>query len=194
MMSFALFGDAAIKSFCDLFAGQIAANKDDAAIALFVRLPGPLVIAVKDHVHALKDEALLVTFESKDAFAAQNVWAFLLHQILHPGKESVGVERLIGVQRNRLHFLVMIVLEPAMRMRVIMIVPVIMPVVVIIMVVMVMIVAAEEIRFKVKDPIEIEGVAAEHRIERDLGTLRLVQFGIRIDAANARLDLAQFIR
>ena len=53
--------------------------------ALLVRLPGALVIAVENHVHALKDEALVVIFERQDALAAQNVRTLFLHQILHPG-------------------------------------------------------------------------------------------------------------
>ena len=42
---------------------QIAADEDDAAVALFVLVPRPLVIAVEDHVHALEDETLVVVLE-----------------------------------------------------------------------------------------------------------------------------------
>src|SRR5690348_16523686 len=63
----------------------------------------------------------------------------------------------------------------------------------VIMFVMMMIVGAEEIRFEIEDAIEIEGVAAEHGIQGNLGALCLVQLGIRINAANARLDFAQLI-
>ena len=59
---------------------------------------------------------------------------------------------------------------------------------------MVVIVAFEEVRLDIEDAVEIEGVAAEHLDERDVGALGLVQFGVRIDAADAGLDLAQFGR
>ena len=69
-------------------------------------------------MNPLEDEARIVIFERKNALAAQNVRPFFLHQVLNPGKELVGIERLFGVERNRLHLLIVIVLEPAMRMRV----------------------------------------------------------------------------
>src|SRR5690242_117478 len=108
------FGGAVLEAFGDQLARQVAANKNDPAVALLVRLPRPLMIAVKDHVHALEDKALVIVFESENALAAQNIGPFLLHQILHPGKELVGIERLVGGERDRLHLLVMIMLEPAM--------------------------------------------------------------------------------
>src|ERR1700739_3940032 len=74
--------DAAFESFGDRLARQVAADEDDAAFALLVLVPGPLVIAVEDHVHALKDEALVVALEREDTLATQNVRAFLLHQVL----------------------------------------------------------------------------------------------------------------
>src|SRR5213080_3452986 len=101
------------------------------------------MVAIENHVHTLKDEALFVVLERKNAFAAQNVRAFLLHQVLDPGKEFVRIERLLGLQRNRLHFLVVVVLEPAMPMRVTILVAVMMPMIVM----MIVIVGAEEVRF-----------------------------------------------
>ena len=59
-------------------------------------------------------------------------------------------------------------------------------------VIMVVVVGVEEFRLDVEDAVEIEGVAAEHLVERDLRALGPVQLGIGIDAADARLDLAQF--
>src|SRR5690349_10732613 len=112
-----LCGDAALEAFADQVAWQIAADKNDAAVAFLIGLPRPLVVAVQNHVHALKNEALLVVLESENAFAAQNVRALLLHQVLYPGKEFVWIERLFRAQRYRLHVLVVIVLESAMRMR-----------------------------------------------------------------------------
>ena len=71
------------------------------------------MIAVEDHVHALEHEALVVVLERQDALAAQDARPFLLHQVLHPGEKLVRVERLVGAERDRLHVLVVIVLEPA---------------------------------------------------------------------------------
>src|SRR6202171_5920139 len=112
------------------------------------------MIAVEDHVHALEHEALIVILEGEDAFAAQNVGAFLLHQILHPRKELVRIERLVAAQRNRLHILVVIVLEPAMGVRVLMVVIMMMIVAVIMIVVMMIVivaVAVEEFRLDIED-------------------------------------------
>src|SRR6516165_8187302 len=91
----ALFGDAALEPLGDHFAGQVAANENDAAVARLAGFPWPLMITVENHVHALEDKALVVVFERENAFAAQNVRAFLLHQVLHPGEEFVGIERLV---------------------------------------------------------------------------------------------------
>src|SRR4029077_17063113 len=126
--------------------------ENDPAVALLARLPWPLMVAVENHVHTLEDEALIVVFERENAFAAQNVGAFLLHQVLHPGEEFVRIERLVDVQRNRLHFLVVIVLEAAMRMR--MRVTMIVAVIVLMMMVMIVVVAAEEVRLEIEDAIE----------------------------------------
>src|SRR5580704_7369223 len=111
-------GRAALETFGDLFARQIAADEDDAALPLLVFFPRPLVVAVEDHMHALKDEALLVVLKRENALAAQNIGAFLLHQILHPREEFVGIEWLVAFERNRLHVLVVIVLQAAVVMRV----------------------------------------------------------------------------
>src|SRR5579863_2093127 len=76
------------------------------------------MVAVEDHVHTLENEALAVAFEGQDALAAQNVRTLFLHQILHPWEKFIRVQRLVALQRNRLHLLVVIVLETAVRMRV----------------------------------------------------------------------------
>src|SRR5215469_9121205 len=137
----ALFGDAALEPLGDHFAGQVAANENDAAVARLAGFPWPLMITVENHVHALEDKALVVVFERENAFAAQNVRAFLLHQVLHPGEEFVGIERLVGVQCNRLHLLIVVVLEPAMRMRMRVIMIVVVVVIMIMMMVMIVVVA-----------------------------------------------------
>ena len=57
----ALFRDAAFETFAAHFAGQVAADDNDSAIALLILASWPLVIAIKDHVDTLKDEALVVS-------------------------------------------------------------------------------------------------------------------------------------
>ena len=86
-----------------------------------------------------------------------------------------------------MHILVVIVLEPAVRM-------VMMRVIVVVMMIMivVMIVGLQEFRLDLQDAVEIEGVAPQHLVERNLRALRVMQPGVGIDAADARLDLAQF--
>src|SRR6516225_6846813 len=130
----ALFGDAALEAFGDHLTGQVAADENDPAVALLTGLPRPLMVAIENHVHALKDKALLVVLERENALAAQNVRPLLLHQVLHPGKEFVRIKRHLGVQRNRLHFLVVIMLKPAVHVRMIVFVAVIMIVVMIVVV------------------------------------------------------------
>ena len=79
------------------------------------------MVAVEDHVHALEHEPVRVVLEGEDSLAAQDIRPLLLHQVLHPGKELVGIERLVGPHRHRLHVLVVIVLEAAVIMGVIVI-------------------------------------------------------------------------
>ncbi len=52
----------------------------------------------------------------------------------------------------------------------------------------------EKIRLDFQNPIKIEGVAAEHGIERHRAIHGLVEFGVGVDCANARFDFAQFFR
>ena len=82
----------------DFVFGQIAPNKHNAAVTLLAFGPGPLMIAVEDHVHALKDKALVIVLERQNALGAQDVRPFGLHQVLHPGKELVGIERLVALE------------------------------------------------------------------------------------------------
>ena len=124
-------------------------------------------------MNPLEDEARIVIFERKNALAAQNVRPFFLHQVLNPGKELVGIERLFGVERNRLHLLIVIVLEPATRMRVDVVMVMMMLVIMIMamLVMMIVIVAAEEVWLQIENAIEVEGIAAQHRFQRHLGAL-----------------------
>ena len=84
-------GDAAFEALPDSVFGQVAANEDDAAVALFVRTPGTLVIAIEDHVHALKHETLGIVLERQYALAAQDIGTILGDEILNPGKELVRI-------------------------------------------------------------------------------------------------------
>src|SRR6266404_4328232 len=178
---------AAGKAFPDLVHGQLAADEDDAAFAFLARLPGALVIAVENHVHALKHEALVVVLERQDALAAQNVRPLDLHELLHPRKELVGVERLVGLERDRLHLFVVIVFQTTVVM-----VRMTMPMIVVVVVVVVMVtVAAQEFRLDLHDAVEVEGIAPEHLRQGNPAALGLVQLGVRIDAADARLHLAE---
>src|SRR5215475_6512230 len=150
---------AAGEAFPDLGLGQLAADEDDAAFALLARLPRALVVAVENHVHALKHEALVVVLERQDALAAQNARPLRLHEVLHPGEEFVRVERLIDLERDRLHLFVVIMLQAAvvaMRVAVIMVMVVAVTVVVIVMMVTTV---PEEFRLDLDDAVEIEGVA-----------------------------------
>src|SRR5580698_3217517 len=84
-------------------------------------------------------------------------------------------------------------------MFVVMVVVMIMPVLVlvimmVVVVVMIVVVAAEEVRLDIEDAIKVEGVAAEHLIECDLGSFGFVYFGVRVDAADACFNLLQFFR
>ena len=67
-------GDAAFEALPDLVFGQVAANEDDPAVALFVRTPRALVIAIEDHVHALKNETLGVVLEQQICPCSAGYW------------------------------------------------------------------------------------------------------------------------
>src|SRR5262245_9811800 len=184
---------AAGKAFPDLLLGQLAADEDDAAFALLARLPRALVVAVENHVHALEHEALVVVLERQDALAAQNARPLRLHEVLHPGEELVRVERLVGLERDRLHLFVVIVLQAAvvaMRVAVIMVMAMVVAVTMVVIVMMVTAVA-EEFRLDLHDAVEIEGVTPQHLRQGDLTALGLVQPGVGVDAADARLHLAE---
>src|SRR5215475_9945269 len=180
---------AAGEAFPDLLLRQLAADEDDAALALLARLPRTLVVAVENHVHALKHEALVVVLERQDALAAQNARPLRLHEVLHPGEELVRVERLVGLERDRLHLFVVIMLQAAvvaMRVAVIMVMAVVVTVIV-----MMVTTVPEEFRLDLHDAVEIEGVAPQHLRQRDLAALGFVQPGVGVDAADARLQLAE---
>src|SRR5262245_11827098 len=186
--------DAARKSFPDLLLRQLAADEDNAAFAFLALLPRALVVAVEDHMHALEHEARGVVLERQDALAAQDARPLLLHEILHPGEELVGVERLVGLERQRVHLLVVIVLQAAAIVVVMMAVTVAVLMIVIMIVVRVRVMAvAQKLRLDLQDAVEIEGVAPEHLRQRNAAALGSMQLGVGIDAADARLHLAELV-
>ena len=153
-------------------------------LAFFAGFPFALRIAVEDHVDALEDEAIRLVLEGQDAFRAQDVRPLALHQIVDPGHELVGIDIAVDADRDRLHVLVVKVLQAV----------IVVVMMIVIVVVMVMLVGGEEFGLDLQDAVEIEGIAAEHVGERHLAARRLVQLGIGVDGADARLDLAEFGR
>jgi hypothetical protein len=188
--------DAAFKSGADFFFRQIAADENNAAVANFVGFPGALMIAVQDHVDALEHETLGIVLERQNPLAAQNARPVGGDQILHPGEKLVRIERLVDFQRDRLHVLVVVMLQAVVNVDIIvcmfvflaMMMNVIFPM---FMLVHVRFLGLEEGRLDVEDAVEVEGIAAEHLRDVDLGALGAVQAGIGVDGADARLDLAQ---
>src|SRR5260370_10103135 len=145
---------AFLKALADHALRQFAADEYDAAFALFAAAPVALMITSQHHMDALDGIALGVVLERQDAFGAENILTLLCHQILNPGKELVRIERPVGFERQRLHILVVIMLEPAMTMVV---------AIGMIMVVMVVTVARfQELWLDIQDCIEVEVVAVQH--------------------------------
>src|SRR6476620_2187487 len=184
-------GDAAFKALTNSVFRKITSDDDDTTIAFFIRAPRSLVVAVENHVHALKHEALGIVLERKDSLAPQNVRAVLRDEILNPRKELVGIERLVGLQRNRLHLLVMVVLQAIAMMMVVMM---IMAVFVMMVMIVVAIIGVEERRLNLENTIEIEGIAAEDFADVDLGAFGAMQPRVRIEPADPRLEFDQFVR
>src|SRR5262245_40347780 len=107
-------GHAAGEALRDRIDRQVTPDENHPAGALLAVFPRTLMVAIEDHVHALQHEALVGVLERDDALTAQDVRAFLLHEVLHPGKELVRIERLVERDRHRLHVFVVIVLQAAM--------------------------------------------------------------------------------
>ena len=147
------------KSVADILFRKIAADEHDLRLALLVRLPLALRIAVEHHVHALEDEALRIALHRHDALAAQDVRALLLGETIDPGHELGRIDVALEPHRHRLHVLVMIVLETAMMM---IVVTMVMVMVVVVVMIMVVVVGDQEIGFDVEDAVEIEGATLEH--------------------------------
>ena len=99
------------------------------------------------------------------------------------GMNFSGSTSPVDARGDRLHLLVVIMLQAAMRMHVTLVVMLMVMAVMIIMAVIVMVAFSivEEGRLDLENPLEVEGVAAEHGIERDRAFLRAVQLGIGVD-------------
>src|SRR5665213_1195054 len=151
---------AALKPLADFFFRQMAADEDEAAVARLAVFPFALMVAVQNHVNALEHKTLWIILEIEDALAAQNILALGRHQILNPRKELVRVQRLVGLDRYRLHVLVVIVLEAAVAVSMI-VAMIVMMAVVMVMLVQVLILGVEEGRLDVEDAIEVKGVATQ---------------------------------
>src|SRR5438552_4858041 len=67
-------------------------------------------------------------------------------------------------------------------------------VVIVIMTVVMVSAVIEKFRVDLQDAVKIECIAPEHLRQRNVAALRLVQSGIRIDAADARLHIAELVR
>ena len=66
---------------------------------------------------------------------------------------------------------------------------------VVVLVLMLMIVLAiEKFRREVEDAVKVEGVAAEHGVERHRAIHGFVQLGVRVDRVDTRFDLANLVR
>src|SRR3954452_23804620 len=148
---------AGLEALPDLVLRQLAADEDEAALALLAGLPRTLVIAVENHVHALEHEAFVVVLEGEDALAAQNARPLLLHQVLHPGEELVRVERLVGPDRDRLHLFVMIVFQSATIVVMVSVIVVVTMIMIVIVSVSVSVpVTLEEFGLDLQDAVEVE--------------------------------------
>src|SRR6516162_3467285 len=105
-------GDTAFKAGPDIVFRQFAADEDKPALARLAVLPFALVITLQHHVHTLKHVAVVIAGEGENAFRAQDLLALGRDQVLQPRHEFRGIERLVGAKRQRLHLLVVIVLQP----------------------------------------------------------------------------------
>src|SRR5882672_8979661 len=174
---------AFLEALADHALRQFAADEYDAAFALFAVAPVALMITIEHHVDALEGKALGVVLERQDAFGAENILTLLSHQILDPRKELVRIERLVGFERQRLHILVVIMLEPAMIM--------VVAIGMIVVMMIVTVVRLQELWLDIEDAVEVEGVAVQHLGERHRTALRQVERRIWINGADARFDLPQ---
>ena len=125
--------------------------------------PVTLDIAVEDHVDTLEDEALGLVGEGDNPLAAQDVRPLNLGQLGNPGQEFLRIHLTIERNGDRLHLLVMMMVMAFL----------------------------QEIGLKRDDAFEIEGVALQNLRDLDIAFRRVVQPGIGVDGADARLDIGK---
>src|SRR3979409_606305 len=88
-------GDTALETVAAGLLGEFAADEDETAMARLAVLPGPLVIALQHHVHALKHIAVVVVAEGQNPLRAQDLLALAGDQILQPRHEFCRIERFV---------------------------------------------------------------------------------------------------
>ena len=88
-----------------------------------------------------------------------------------------------------MHLLVVIVLQPAVRMAVV--VMMVIMAVVMIMIVIMIVADLEKLRLDLQNAVEIERAALQHILELHLAALGAMQLCVRVDAADARLDFGE---
>src|SRR5262249_59089490 len=102
-----------------------------------------------------------------------------MDELVLPGEELVRVDRLVGLERDRLHLFVVIMFQAVVMVRMAMIM-----IVVVIMIMMMVSAIAEEFRLDLHDAVEVEGVTPEQLRQRNHAALGLVQLGVGVDAAD----------
>src|SRR3954466_2888579 len=107
-------GNTALKAVADQLLRQFAADEDGAVSPPFVVLPLTLMVALEHHVDALEHVAIVVAGKGQDALRTQDLLSLLGDEVLPPRHELGRIERLIRSQRQGLHLLVVVVLQPAM--------------------------------------------------------------------------------
>jgi len=93
---------------------EMTANEHRAAQAMFALFPRLLQFALKDHVHGLKHQTLVFTFDIQNALGAQDVLPLFRQQLVEPAGELHPVDRLFRRQRYRTDFIVVDRVQVAM--------------------------------------------------------------------------------
>ena len=89
-------GVTLLESLLEYVSGQVAADENESAFAVFTRLPGTLMVALDQHVYALNDKALIIVLHGDNAFHAQYIHAETLCDVLDPGHEPCRFHGSIG--------------------------------------------------------------------------------------------------
>src|SRR5471030_106108 len=157
--------EAVFEAALQVIAVEIAADEDELARALLARLPRRAPARVHHHVHALVDVALGRAVDRQDALAAEDVRPLDLQERAHPLLELVGIDRLVGGDRQALHLFLMIVVVAVL----------------------------EEVGFELEDAVQVERALVEDGRELDLALLGLVDARVGIDRVDLVLDLLEVV-